>query len=947
MNELKILITASTSAAKKAVKEVRDEIDKVNQSANKNGKSITESMKAVAKSAAIAVGAITAITGAMAALGRSAQEVNKGFEKLNTAFKSAGSTSAQATKTYKELFGILGDHDRTIETAQSLARVTTEVDKLSEYYNILAGAVAKYGDGYNSEAFSENIAETIAEGKATGDLVRVLVEAGIAEDAFNNSLAQATSMSEREVIVRNTLNNALGKTGALYIMANQATIRYNQSQANLNIALSQAARYTTPLLTAINNLGASLLTVLAPALQTVSVYLTAFIQLMVSAIQWVGGFFGVFSSKTQKTKGDVEGYKKAMDNYLNSLSGGFNKSGAGIDSNINKLKELKKQTMGFDELNVVSSQDASASGGGGGGGASIGTLPPMPKPEDYGLDYTGGLEDLTKEIETAKEKIKGILTLVGIVGGAFAAWKLTDFVAKLWDSYKTVKALKDAGVDLDKHWNDLSQAESESVTHLTTMKQMLQKIGGYMMIIAGTILLVKGYTDAWVNGVDWGNFALMLSGIGLIVGGLALAFGPVAAGVGAIAGGIALLVVGVKDFVKNGYSMENVLTILAGVIAICAGVALAFNAALGGIGLIVVAVVAGIALLVAGFVILWNECDGFRNFWIALWEIVKQAFSKFVKTLEPLIDALVNAFTEAWELIQVIWKDYLVPLFKWAWEAIKAVWDFVKPYFEAKWNAIKLVFSVVADVLGSYFKMAWEVIKVVWDVVVSYFAAIWNSIAGIFSVVKNVLQGNWQAAWDGVKGIVGTWVNFFSGVWEGIKKVFSAVATFFKDVFGKAWDAVLKVFSATGQVFKGIAEGILNVFKKVVNFLIDGINKVVKLPFEGLNTILNKIHGISIAGVKPFSWLTWRAPIPQLPKLAKGGVVDSATIAMIGEAGKEAVVPLENNTQWMDKLAEKLAARSNNPTKVILKIGEKELGWATIGAINGITEQTGGLQLVL
>ena len=945
MNELKILITASTSAAKKAVKDVRDEIEKTGQAADKNGKSISDSMKTIAKGAAIAVGAIAAVSGAMAALGKSAQDVNKGLEKLNTTFRSAGSTSKQATDTYKKLFSILGDHDRTIETAQSLARITTEADKLADYYNILAGSVAKYGDGLNSESLSENIAETIAEGKATGELVRVLVEAGIAEDAFNSSLAKTTSLEEREAVVRNTLNNALGKTGAMYIAANQATIRYNQSQANLNLALAQAAKYTTPFLTSINNLGASLLTSLAPALQTVTVYLTAFIQLMSAAIQWVGGFFGAFNKKTEKTTGDVAGYKKAMDNYLKSLSGGFQTSGAGIDGNINKLKELKKQTMGFDELNVVSNPASADTGGGGGGGISAGSIPPPPDPADYGLDYSGGLGDLTKEIEEAKEKIKGLLVLAGIVGGAFAGWKLTDFIVKLWDSYKIVKQLKDAGVDIEENWNSLSKAESEAATHLERMKPILQSIAGWAMIISGGILLVKGYTDAWVNGIDWGNFATMLGGLTLVVGGLALAFGPVAAGIGAIVGGIALVVVGVKDFIENGYSMENVLTILAGVLAIVVGVFLALNAAI--LANPIFWIITAIASLVAAFVILWNECEGFRNFWIAVWEIVKQAFSDFVDTLMPLIDAMVRAFKEAWELIKVIWNNYLVPLFKAAWEAIKKVWDVVKPYFKTLWENIKAIFSVVADVLGNFFKAAWEAIKVVWDVVIGYFTAIWESIAGIFSVVKDVLTGNWSGAWEGIKGIVDTWVGFFSGVWEGIKKVFSTVASFFKDIFSKAWQGVLAVFSATGQVFKGIAEGILTVFKTVVNFLITGINKVVALPFEGLNKILKKIQKISVAGVEPFSWLKWRAPVPQLPKLAKGGVVDTATIAMIGEAGKEAVVPLENNTQWMDKLADRLAAKSQTPSKIIIKVGEKELGWATINAINGITEQTGGLQLAL
>ena len=68
---------------------------------------------------------------------------------------------------------------------------------------------------------------------------------------------------------------------------------------------------------------------------------------------------------------------------------------------------------------------------------------------------------------------------------------------------------------------------------------------GLIMIIAGAILLVHGYTDAWINGIDWGNFAEILAGLALIVGGLALAFGPVAAGIGLLAGGIALVVLGI------------------------------------------------------------------------------------------------------------------------------------------------------------------------------------------------------------------------------------------------------------------------------------------------------------------------------------------------------------------------------------------------------------------
>jgi SLT domain-containing protein len=87
--------------------------------------------------------------------------------------------------------------------------------------------------------------------------------------------------------------------------------------------------------------------------------------------------------------------------------------------------------------------------------------------------------------------------------------------------------------------------------------------------------------------------------------------------------------------------------------------------------------------------------------------------------------------------------------------------------------------------------------------------------------------------------------------------------------------------------------------------------------------------------------------VPQIPKLAKGGIVDEATLAMIGERGKEAVIPLENNTAWMDILAEKLASRQKGPEKIVLMLDGRELGWANINSINSITRQTGSLQLQL
>lgn len=948
--ELKIIIKAKTDEAKKQIGEVRKELENMSASSSENKKRFTEAMGALAKGAAVAMAAVAGLAAAMTKLAHSATDVNKGFAKLNTTFQSMGSTTAQATKTYKELFGFLGEHDKAIETAQSLALITTEEKKLAEWSNILKGAYAAMGEKLPTEGLAEAANETIKTGIATGQLVDALTWMGVSEDGFNAALAQTTSLEEREVLLRNTLNGLYGNAAALYDATNQTTIAYNKSQANLNVALSKAAAYVTPFITAINNLGTTFLTYMGPAIRTVAIYLTAFIQLIAEAIVWVSNFFGLFSNDATKATADVEGYQAAMSNYLSELEGGFANSGDGIDDNIEKLEKLKKQTMGFDELNVVSSPSATGSTGATGGGAvGGGALPKPPNPADYGIGAGGvDLTDMTDSIAEAQEKLKGMLVVVGAIAAGLGLWKLIDFIAEIGAARGLVKAAgKEGAYAFQKVFGEQAQDYLDDIT------TKIKTIAGVVLAAVGVFILIKGVSDAWANGIDWGNFATMLGGIALIIAGLAISFGTIGAGIGAVVGGIVLLVVGIKDLIENGYSMEAVLTVLAGVILVVVGVCLAFNAAL--LANPITWIIIAIAALVAAFVVLWNECEGFRNFWKALWEKVKELFSKFMKSIEPLIDSLVGAFKEAWEVIKVIWNNYLVPLFKAAWEAIKAVWDFVKPYFATLWENIKVVFSAVKEVLAAYFTAAWEAIKIVWNQVVSYFTAIWDTIKGIFSVVKNVLQGNWQEAWDGIKGIVNTWKDYFANTWENIKKIFGVVGTFFKTAFSSAWEAVKKVFNNWGTFFSGLWNKIKTTFSKlgsniasaigdsvksgingVISMIENTINKAIGLINGSIN-LINKLPGVSVSKVSTIN----------LPRLAKGGVVDSATIAMIGEQGKEVVMPLENNTEWMDRLADRIAARNSSPSKIVLQVGEREIGWATIDAINKITKQTGGVQLVI
>ena len=310
----------------------------------------------------------------------------------------------------------------------------------------------------------------------------------------------------------------------------------------------------------------------------------------------------------------------------------------------------------------------------------------------------------------------------------------------------------------------------------------------------------------------------------------------------------------------------------------------------------------------------------------------------------------------------------------------KTVWQAIVDFCVMIGNAV----ADVCKAIGKFFVDLWNSIITgvtnAWNATVSFITSIpgwiYNNIlvpigdffVNLYTSIKDGVVTAWNAV-TGVLSTVGTWIydkiiapvgKFFTNMWggfkngakaawDGVKSVFGAVADWFKNVFTKAWDGVRKVFSVGGKIFDGIKDGIANVFKTVVNGIIGGINKVIAVPFNAINGVLNKIRSVSVAGIEPFKGLIkYNAlSVPQIPKLATGGIVTGSTIANIGENGREAVLPLENNTEWMDTLADKIAERNSSPSKIVLQVGEKELGWAAINGINGITKQTGNIQLAL
>lgn len=301
---------------------------------------------------------------------------------------------------------------------------------------------------------------------------------------------------------------------------------------------------------------------------------------------------------------------------------------------------------------------------------------------------------------------------------------------------------------------------------------------------------------------------------------------------------------------------------------------------------VVIALIAG---LVTAFVVLWNKSEGFREFWIGLWDTIKSV-------AEPIIDGLVNALTGAWD-------------------AIKKVWGTAVSFFISLWNGIKEIFAPVIEFFSTLFGNAWTLVKDIWLVATYFFSELWNGIKEVFAPVIDFFNGVFSGAWNAVKSIWDFVVAYYSTLWNGIKTIFAPVVNFFKDTFSKAWTAIKNVFNPVGQFFgnmwniikakftnigQRVGESIASVFKTAINAVLATAERVLNAPINAINGMIGKvasITGMSLGYLNTFN----------LPRLAKGGVVNGATLAEIGEDGAEAVVPLENNTGWLTKVAELLA----------------------------------------
>lgn len=308
---------------------------------------------------------------------------------------------------------------------------------------------------------------------------------------------------------------------------------------------------------------------------------------------------------------------------------------------------------------------------------------------------------------------------------------------------------------------------------------------------------------------------------------------------------------------------------------------------------------------------------------------MSKIFDGFTETGDAIMNILSTILTGLLDLtvavLKVIW-DTIVAIFQGIWDGIVAIFTPIGEWFAERWNDITTVLADVAKWFGDMFQKAWNALTNIFSSIGTWFGERWNDVTTTLSNVATWFGNIFRTAFEAVKNAFSSIGSFFSGVWNTVKSIFV--------------NAGQMVGSAVGGAFKSAVNAVLGTIENVVNGFIGMINGVIDL--------INKIPGVSLGGIGYVS----------LPRLARGGIVDSPTVAMIGEAGKEVVMPLENTgfLQTMGRIVGGAVVNAlggglpqsggfSGSGDIVIMIGGHEFGRVAIQEINREQERAGQVLL--
>ena len=443
--------------------------------------------------------------------------------------------------------------------------------------------------------------------------------------------------------------------------------------------------------------------------------------------------------------------------------------------------------------------------------------------EQLGLDVydsEGNMRSLNDILGDLNTSMDGMTAAEksNIIGQIFNKTDLSSVNALLANTGTTWDELQQSIIDSGGAAQQMADTQLDNLQgQITILKSALEGLAiSFGELLLPAIKMIVGWVQQfvdWLNGMDEGTKKVITT-----VALLAAALGPVLIVVGKVVSAVGTImtivpkVAGVINTVKTAFAALNT-TMLANPIFL---------------------IIAAITALVAAFIYLWNTNEDFRQFWINLWENVKEVAI-------AVWEAIKNFFTAAWEAIS---------------STAQAVWNGIKDFFSGLWEGIKTIFSTVVEVIKTiittYFNIYKTIITTVLNAIKTVFTTVWNGIKTVVTTVVTAIQTFITTAWNAIKNTVTTVLNaiktVITTVWNAIKAAVTTVVNAIKNVISTVWNGIKNTVST---VVNGIKNTVSTVFNNIKSSISGTMGNIVSVIKNGFN---NAISFITSLPSKALQW---------------------------------------------------------------------------------------------
>nr|DAQ29534.1 MAG TPA: minor tail protein [Caudoviricetes sp.] len=445
------------------------------------------------------------------------------------------------------------------------------------------------------------------------------------------------------------------------------------------------------------------------------------------------------------------------------------------------------------------------------------------------------LGDLNKSMDgmTSAEKSNIISTI-------FNKTDLSSVNALLANTGETWDSLQKSITDSGGAAQQMADTQLDNLQgQITILKSALEGLAiSFGELLMPAIKQIVGWVQKfvdWLNGMNDGTKKVIMT-----VALLAAALGPVLIVIGKVISAVGTImtvvpkIAGVINTVKGAFAALNT-TMLANPITL---------------------IIAAIAALVAAFIYLWNNCDGFRQFWIDLWENVKQ-------TAVTVWNAIKEFFAQVWEAIKTIFstvfeviKTLVTTYFNLYKTIIQTVFNTVKTVITTIWEAIKgvftTVFNVIKTLVTTYFNIYKTIIQTVLTIIQTVITTVWNTIKTVITTVLNAIKTIFSTVWNAIKTIISAVVGAIKGLITGdftaVKNSITTIMNTIKSTISTIWNTIKSTISTVLGAIKG---AVTSVFSGIVNAVKSAMGNVLSAVKSGFANVKNHITGLAS---QAFTW---------------------------------------------------------------------------------------------